>query len=328
MVRALTRFIGIVVLLAMFVAPVRAQVRARVHMGVENPTQDTECIVASGLADGVSARLGYDPFDDTASDNVSVHVQRRSAALVIARVSLAHGRESGGERELRASTCAELRELLVLTVALAIDPLASTSDQAAAATHVEPSAEPASAVQGPDARPVQVYIAPVEEPGTPAHPLIGADVHLSSGTAPALAWGAGIFAGLAWNSFSLRLEVRGDLPTRMRVGAGNVETSLMLASLLGCVSVSLFDLCGGMRAGAQRSTGLGLDHASSFTSAVVAVAVRGYFNLPLSDAWDLSLGVDFAFALTQTTLFVDDNAIWTTPLASVGVLLGPIYRFP
>lgn len=309
---------------------VQAQDHARAWLGITNPASDPECVVPTSLASGVAARLGYDPFDDAATDSVSVRVVRRSGSSLAARVALTHGTESGGERDLQAHSCDELRELVELTVALALDPLAGTG-QRTPPSQPAPVPPPVDAPTAPPPaapREVYVYIEAPLEPRSVVHASVGATVNLSTGIAPAPSFGLGLLTGLMWEHFGLLLEVRGDISASKQFAGGTASASDFTAALFGCVRLSTVHVCVGARGGAQWNRGDGFSKDLSFSSASASLLLRASYNIEVSSRWDLALGLEVAGALTRTTLLVDETAVWTTPPIALGVSLGPIYRFP
>lgn len=308
----------------------RAQDHARARLGVTYPATDPECLVPTALASGVAARLGYDPFDDAATDSVTVHVLRRSSSSLSARVAIAHGTERGGQRDLQAHSCDELRDLVELTIALALDPLAGTAQHTISSqpAPLPPQIAAPTPPPPPASREVYVYIEAPPAPHSVAHASVGATLNLSTGIAPAPSFGIGLLTGLMWEHFGFLLEVRGDISASKQFAGGTASASDFVAAVFGCVRLSAVHVCVGARGGAQWNRGDGYSRDLSFSSASASLALRASYNIAVSSHWDLALGLEVAGALTRTTFLVDETAVWTTPPIALGVSLGPIYRFP
>jgi hypothetical protein len=118
------RLLGVTVVvlglgLTLDLAGAHASVRAVLHFSADGAS----CGGSQAMTDAVRARLGYDPFVESAPLRVQVQVVRTRRRLS-GTIRLARGAEALGQRVLtgRVGACASLMDSLALAISLALDP--------------------------------------------------------------------------------------------------------------------------------------------------------------------------------------------------------------
>jgi hypothetical protein len=283
----------------------------------------------------VSARLGYDPFDQDAPRLVSTVIEKRGGDLV-ARVAMhdEHGTQTG-TRELTSPTndCAELVSAASLAISIAIDPASvvarhprakppspTPSDEPPARPPPPSSPEPATA-PSPDVRG-----APWAPPGMGLD--LGAGALAAYGSAPSPSVGFRASIGARWRRVSLSVEGRADLPASATApGSGRVESSILAAMLIPCTLRGVILLCGVAGAGSLRADSSDVAatrHADTFFA---AAGVRFGVEIPLGGALAVVVHTDLLATLTPTTLRLNGQDVWTSPPVSGTLGLGMASHF-
>lgn len=213
------------------------------------------------LRTAVIARLGYDPFNVTASRTIIAIIERAGDKLR-AKIQLVNDESSSqGVRELDTphDQCGELIRAMALSISIAIDPDAALG----------PREKPASTRESPEAD-----AAP--EPKQPALPIAGESPEdnpppasqvpayrnqffagmggqVALGQAPATELGAHLLFGWQGSGFSWSFEGLYD-PYRWSVERGTeVGAEFLLASAVPCVRMGLMSLCAVGSAGMVRA---------------------------------------------------------------------------
>jgi hypothetical protein len=179
----------------------------------------------------VSARLGYDPFLETASDTLTVEIQRREGAFRTRVALLDSQRTERGAREIAVAgdNCSDAVELMGLTISLIIDPSVLLGGGPPAAPAPAPS--PLTTVPAPEPLPLAE---PVTITAPPAHRLSfygGLRAIGSVRSAPTPAFGGALFVGAAWRMLSLDVEGRADYPASGASDASPTEVRSRLATV-------------------------------------------------------------------------------------------------
>lgn len=159
-----------------------------VRLDFENRS-GASCPDVATLTRSVSARLGYDPFSNSASDVLLVSIQGEKRGGLRGEIRWGAGVRHGDARSIdsKSGNCVQLMEALALTMSMAIDPLKAT-DLRATAPPVEPGTpSPSSPVPAlPGKSPV--------EASTPGGPTANtpAATGIPAGGPPPLATTAGV----------------------------------------------------------------------------------------------------------------------------------------
>ncbi len=294
----------------------------RVRFVYETPDRLESCPDGAALRAGVRGRLGYDPFDATADEELKVRLQRSGRELE-ALITIADDRgQVRAERRLvsRQGDCAELASSVELAVSIAIDPFHGAAQPEPEAVRPEPEAAPVPSAPAPAPAP--------EMPSTPASAetsgqlLVGALV--GQGTAPAPTLGFTLGGSVRRGRWSLGLQARADLPGDHDLVVGSIRTTSWTGSLVPCAHFHEAAACVVFTAGALRAQGRGLAEARHITRPYVAAGARLAYALPLSRRLSLLLHADVTTPLAITELQVDYVGKWTTPpvAAALGIALG------
>jgi hypothetical protein len=264
---------------------------------------------------GVAARLGYEPFDDRASDLVRATIRSNAHGLE-ARIELV---DSEGmvkaERRLvsHQRDCTELASSVELAVSIAIDPLGAGA------------AEPAPSVPT-DIPETPVLAAPAPKP--PLATRVEGGLVGTLAKAPSYSLGARVGGAVGGEFFSLGLEGQADFSTRKSLQQGDARAALWTASLVPCARRGEVAACALFTAGLLRGSGDGLADAQSTNLFYAALGLRLSFSIPLTSSLALTVHGDATAPLTEEQLRVDGQAVWTSPHIAAGLGLGLAATFP
>lgn len=185
----------------------------------------------------VGARLGRDPFVDDAPTRVVVNISRGAPPALIALVEVTRPDGRVGKRTLDSPTgdCLELASAVELAVSLALDP----------------ASKRAPVVETPPPPPVKEVVVvkepprPVVMPPTPPSvtPFGRAGLLMTAGGLPGFSGGLVIGGGVLLRHFSIALEGRAHLPTRVLTNDSTTTTFLALASLVPCLELGRVSGC-------------------------------------------------------------------------------------
>ncbi len=285
----------------------------------------SECPSEQELRAQVSSRLGRDPFDNTAPQDLNVHVFRRETKFR-ARVALTNAaREPSGERTLDSSgaDCAELGVAIAVAISIALEVVAADT-----ATH-KPLAplEHQALEPKPTHEPNATVISPMPSAGSHAQLYVGGGLHGAAGGAPSLSVGGTLLTRLRLPSWSIGIEGRADLPagTGDR-GSGNASASLLGGSLLPCAHTKFFVPCAHGFVGALSGVGEGISAPQRATTVFAAVGGRAAFEWTVGRDWILRAWVDVLGTVTPTTLYVNNVPVWSTPSLSGTLGFGFVAR--
>ena len=290
-----------------------------------------QCPDEGALRDAVSARLGYDPFDDHAPRLLVAEVHRSGRSLA-GHVELQDA--SGtvqGRRDLRAegNDCAELATAMSIAVSLGIDPLSalepSPPPSPAAAEPPPAPSVPAPAVVVPPAPPSPSLPVEAPSPSVPVHLRFGLGTMLSWGISPAIpSIGVAVDAGIRRGLWSLGLEGAGNWQTQTATdGASGVKSSLTLISLVPCVHVSIALGCALGGVGSLAASGVVSSPLSS-SSLFADAGVRLGIEWPLTRWLLVAVHADGLATFTHVTYHLDNQIPWSTPPVSGALGLGVV----
>jgi hypothetical protein len=273
------------------------------------------------LRDAVAARLGYQPFTDEGPGTITVSLRRAEGAF---RAALEVRDAAGvklGEKQLSstAKDCAELAAATALSVSIAIDPLT--------AMRPPPAAPVLVATDAPPPRPAQASApAPAATP-TPVAFRVGGGLFVGFGHTPAVSLGLQVEARLAWERFSLGLDVRPELPRSVAFAGGWVDSTLISFGLSPCAHLGPADACAVVVGGAMHSAGRGFTQAQSVTSPHLLAGLRLGVRLPLGDRWSLRAHAETLARLVSVRLLVDQQEAWASPIFSGSLMMSAVVTF-
>jgi hypothetical protein len=315
--------IAVLSLAATFARSSAAGEERRVRLEYERAAGAERCPDRAELAASVAAELGYDPFQADAKETLAVELRERDEELV-AHITLEdEAGAAAGERELtsRGGDCRELAAALALALAIAIDPVRASRQGESAPAEKEPEPQPDPIVVAPVV-PVPPHAdARRPRPGSPAAPQLAGGALIAAGSAPAPATGIWLQAGARFSMLSLALEGQAHLPASRSVNGGSVSASLLLASALACFNVDPFFACAVGSGGALQGSGEGVTEPRKATTFFARAGARLGLDVPLDETLGLVVHAEVAGNLTRTTLELDGQEAWESPLVS-GLLAG------
>jgi hypothetical protein len=295
----------------------------------------------------VTARLGHDPFRESAPDHVLVRIAPRDGAMD-GRIEWrdSAGKWAGDQTfAVTGSHCPRLAR--AIGFALAVQIQLSTRTGAAgrdvnAAAPEQTAPPPEAAPAGPMVSPVGA-IASTEPRAAPAgtsHPpspalrpgptfAIGAGASVGFGMSSAPVLLGRLLGAAEWPHASLELaaEVSRPATTRRPDGAGFSQQHL-LAGAAACVVVTRWRACLVANAGEVRMAGENIDRPTSARARVVETGARIGVVQRLGRVAFLGAHADGLANLVRWTATLDQVPVWTAPpfAAALGVEAG--LRFP
>jgi hypothetical protein len=306
-----------------------------IRLSYERRSGAESCPDEEQLREAITTRLGSDPFSDEGKRTLEIIVSKQGDGLE-ARIGLigADG-VTRGQRDLvsKSRECRDLSTVLVLTAAMALDPLAARASEGptgpmpssvvlagnpAPASEVEGIASHAPAAQAATASGFEASLAVVGEVGSLSAPSVG----LTLGV------------GYAWSLFSLSLEAQGFLPVHEQlisetpgVASGSVSSSQITGTLVPCLSRWHLGICGLVSGGVTRVTASGIVPAGTHALPYFALGARVYGGLPLWDWLEARVLLDVQAPLTQTSIVLDTTTTWTAAPVSGGAALALVTHF-
>ena len=302
------------------------------------------CPGEAALRSAVAARFGYDPFFSWAKQTIVVQILRQRGHYVARLQLLDDQGVAHGSRELTSEQagCSEIFEASALAVGIALDAtsdaVSGSQDPAAPAPSSPPAppTPPAAAAGRPPPPPSLGRPLP-EPPARPALPpfMVGlVDALGAAGSAPSLAPGVALGAGVAVRAWSLALELRADASEGANrpasLGGGAVESSLYAAQLVPCWTISYFAICGLGVLGALEASGTGITPSTTRTTLFAAAGARIGFEWPLPAGFALRLDTVGLVDLHRPTLALGQDGeddVWTAPQLAGAVGIGVAKHF-
>jgi hypothetical protein len=295
----------------------------------------------------VAARLGRDPFVETAPEHVLVRIESRGRAMD-GRIEWrnASGEWTGDQAFPSVGTdCSRLVWTMAFALAVQIQFLAKAGTATDAnAAPVEPVP---SSPQVPSAPPgATPPIAPTPSREGTTTPVIADAARRPGGTLrPVFATGAGplvgfgissapvllgrLFGAVAWPHLSVELAAVVSVPatTRRADGAGFSQQHLY-GSAAACATVGRWSWCVLGNGGEVRMTGKNIDQATSASVALVEAGVRSGLSQRLGRRVSLNAHADGLVNLTRWTARLDRVPVWTAPRFAAALGVDVSVQFP
>ena len=294
------------------------------RVALQYTTGVDECPSDQQLRQAVQAELGRDPFDDQATEQVTVAIKAQGSQLVAELGLPPRLREAARARVLSSprGDCKELVRALALALCLVIDPLhvetdghastASDTDAGKAASAGQTSGSPPTSAGNGKREAVSKSATSAEEPtnvdsrsespvnafgqgGT--HAYVQLSALGSAGLAPGVGLGAALEVGARRGALSLGIEGRLEFPRETAFQTGQVSVSPRLLSIAPCWLPAPFVACVLLSGGELVASGNGFPVNHRGHAPVFGARARVAFELPLS----AHLGLR-AFAETQALL--------------------------
>jgi hypothetical protein len=277
------------------------------HLAYERGTGAEICPDAEAVQRGISAKLGYNPFQGTGGIGIQAKVEHSTSGWLarVQRVDVAAG---GGAQELHsdARDCQEIAEALEFAISLILDALKPP-----------PTRQPV-----PPPVPTEL-VAPEEAEHVHSGPsaLAGLGVVGSIGTAPEPALGIDFVAELRWPEFSIGLEGRLDFPATGQTSLGEVQTTLVLGALAPCLRLGSFGVCALAEVGQQKAS---VDAGPTTDSLFAALGARGFWDLTMVPHLVARIQADVLASLNRSVPTVNGQTAWDPPpvMAGLGLVLG------
>jgi len=323
------RTLTLTFLLLSWAPPVRAQEHPGVSLAVDRRPDAASCPDTDALSDAVRTRLGFDPLRPDAPLRIRVSFARHRRELT------AEVRSDGAGASLRPRLlrshqrdCAALATSVVLSLVLILDTLtpAPTAPRRPEPPPRAPPPVPVAVIAAP---------APIAPPPPPPPPLprrrvapdgwsarASLDLMLAVNLSPDAAWGLSLGASMVRRRYAIGLDVRAFLPTRERQSFGAVEVVPLMVGLtagyrFGDLSVGALAL-----AGVILSEGSEVDTAHRAVTPQVRAGARVAWSSSLAGPLRWRVAAEVHLPLTPTTLLIDKQAAWETPLVAATLALG------
>lgn len=270
----------------------------------------------------VATRLGFDPFRADSELRLEARIFSSAQGLVGQLVlSSLEGRPMG-RRELSSSAgdCMELASAMELAIAIAVDPhhLELVSSPVAPAASTAPAVPPTS----------QPAPSPLPAEPRPSFEIAGGmGLGIGSGLSPYVVADANghLEARSSWGS--LGVEVRGDFPSTVAVGSGEIRSWVFLGSLVPCARMGRWGACGLVSAGVLEVNGAFPPNPSRASSPLVLAGLRGQTEVALPKKGWLVPFVDVSAVMTRTTVYSGQVAVWSTGALSATAGVRVMVRF-
>lgn len=279
------------------------------------------CPDEAGLRRDVAARLGHDPFVESADRTVAAKIVKDGAKLrATIELKDATGKVTGARSlESKQLDCKELAAAMSLAITLAIDPLAGSappkpSASASESASAPPPPPPSVSVTAPPPPPPSATVPPPPPPPPPA--LEGLRVSLGAfggiGFAPSANLGFVAAVGYRARRWSLELEGRRDLPSTAEVGAGTATSSILGVSIVPCLVRGPLGVCALLSFGALQASGGDVVTPRSDTAFWAAAGIRLAAEMPLWGPLAIGVHADGLAPFVKTTLRLNGEDVYST----------------
>jgi hypothetical protein len=292
----------------------------------------------------VTKRLGYDPFFRVARQAVVVEIVARERRVVATMRLVDDDGIIQGSRELsdELGNCDELLASLALAISIALDPSAALGDRPDAAPEPAPQPEApaihearenASTAKGPTTK-APLRNAASSSASRPRPPPEAAWVFraapaVSFGQLPNTAVGARLGFGLRGKGAEIATEVSAWLPAaRTSARGGQVQASLIAASVTPCYGAARFAVCVIASLGQLRAEGRDLPTGTRDHSLYGALGVRLEVKQALTRSVGLFLSADASKVVTPITFRLYEQTVWSSPTLAVVTALGVSLAIP
>jgi len=293
----------------------------RVNLSYEVDPALDGCPTEAEFSAAVKEQLGYDPFELEAKHRVRAKIAALSQGLEGNVEWLNADKQSEGERRLSSPNpdCQAFARGLSFAIAVQIQ-LRNSADP--------PKPKPAEPTQAPpvDAKPRR----PAKRPAAPrVWVAVGLGPTLQHGFQPKLGVGARLFGLIRAHRWSLELGTEASFPVELRLSDGSgFSSNTLVAKLVPCFHVAQLGFCGVGMLGQLHVRGFGVDQVGSPSSFIGAAGARLGLFQPILGWLGGMLHGDVLFPLTQRTVLLNRQRVWTTdPLSfSAGIDLAAVFQ--
>jgi hypothetical protein len=335
--------LGLLTLLWM--TPVASAEPLKVRLEYLQDEASLRCSSQEALRGSISARLGRDPWDDTAPELLRVQVRREQVRWQATVEWFGASGQRKGLRELSSERedCQELIQALELAITLVLDPplfykpraepppSPTVSSAPIPASEVPPLPSPAPTQPLPPPAPSvpsvpsapDVQAPPVESPSRAPDLALGLGTRASWGLLPATRVGLQAEGELRFERWSFSLDATAWPPRTTPVELVRLRSMLFAAGARACVHVGPFGACPQLSAGLLRLEGVGLENAKPAQAPWLAPGARLFveWRSPLP-RFRLRLLAEGQFILTRHRFLAGEVELWRPPQAggSLGLL--------
>lgn len=266
----------------------------------------------------VAARLGFDPFDAGAPDDVVVEIAPRHGRLE-GRVEITRAPDPTRVRALTVDRgqCGSLATALATTVAVALDTVRPPLVEP-----VAPAPEPtAPAAVTTDDRAAATTLPPASLREWELLAFVGSSASAALGPAPMLGpeAGAAFRAGRVSIEASMRAET--TLGSVSVANGERVDASVYSAGLTPCAHAGAFAGCAFGRFGSFNASSPDVAKHSPRDLAFGAIGARVTYALSFSPALSVRTALEAGIPLVRTSLGIDGSDVWVAPPVFFGASL-------
>ncbi|MCA9598321.1 MAG: hypothetical protein KC776_33645 [Myxococcales bacterium] len=292
---------------------------------------ESACLSRQALADAVSTWLEKSELDD----RIAIRVESegdppRNVSFVLKK----DGKPAAFRQFLDPpKECSDLRAVIALSIALALDNALLTS------LGVEPETPKPPPAPAPAPRPKSK---PSSHPAPPPSPSVEvaafAEAFAALRLLPEPAFGGLLGLGAAWPvGLEVRLSAMGTAPTRIAISNADAELQLAAARVDGCLRQRLAPVfvrgCAGGAVGHVVAEGVGFDRDFGVALPWTALGARVDVLIPVSPELTATAGVDGTLPLTRSTIRVVDEsggdvASRVMPPAGIAAIVGVSIALP
>jgi hypothetical protein len=276
------------------------------------------CPKADFLALEVRVRLGYELFQPSAPNHLTVKVDRANGRFR----SIGEIRDDDG-KVIFARTYSEIdctAALFSMAMSVSIQFTRAPEDPASPAPSVlAPS--PASCPPAPE--PMISPPSSVTPPPDPSSYQVGLASVFSLGTAPVVVGGVGWFFGMRWRDISAALEGRALFAPSAEIGALSARFLFAAISLSPCIHYAWAFACGRVEVGSLVAGETAAARTNNNHALSLGAGMRFGGDLSISRAFALRPYLDILAEPIPARVFFpgDEHALWSSPplSASVGI---------
>ncbi len=303
--------------------------RARLIYVADDPTGT--CGSESEFRGKVAARLGYDPFRADAAWLFRVRIDG-SRKPPRAEILTEQDGRSSGRRVLEDTKCDALLETAASAVAIAIDPVATSTGPS---TSPPPAASPSSPLPGegaagplPSATPPAAPT-PSEPPAAPVVPELYLDPTVAFGRTAGVSLGGRAGFGLRYRAMSASTEARGEAtPDAVRLTAlDRAYWSVFSGALVACGHKGIFEFCGTLALGTLQAKAKDVTRPSLKGTLFGSIGPRLGVQVPITTELALRANGELGIPLVRTTFTIAGQPAWTAPAVHATLAIGLEVRF-
>lgn len=273
------------------------------------------CPTADEIRGAVAVRLGESPWQKPARQRweVLITAQRRRYRAVIVMRDTVRQRPARRHVAAQVANCRDLLDPIALSIALAIDPFSGQRSIPRTTAQQAPASSQPTVVAR---RPAQRVATPPPLPSQRPALWLRAGGHLSVGVAPHATGGFQLGLALRWQTLSLSIASRVDLPASRELGgASRARSAFYGGDISPCYGGLGIDLCLTTLIGALRGEGIGLVGAQTTTLPYLAAGARLGYDLALGKRLAIAMHADILVTITRVSL---DDAVTQASLWQAG----------